>query len=833
MLTMKAPIELKCANMTVPSGEAFYHKIVDNYGMMTSGITKEDLLHVVTAPPEVYLAEGGMTNLVNTQNIQSHQENKIEIINNLLNRIALTPEVNLTYQDRVYITTMLNKLGIQNVNQFMKQVNRLKQETLETEQLVSLYWNHMEELTELVESYQNMETREGDKTETIVNQESSNLHQSILNRLQTGAIYQILNNFYTNHTNANQYVTGQELQLTEQKRTAVNILLNKMKNVVTEGEVPFVYRHENFYETQNFEETMLTTEDVTSQITSAVLLSLVDNLYLNRFERQVHHQTEWIHAENALYQTAENTLTRMRMEINNQISRDERRQMLAVTQQMMLTREIETIEKLLENREEQVNWMMAEEAAAQYEQPVQTIYKTIEPEALKEQEQPMVTEQEEHRQELRTWYESIWNNYHTNMTEYLSYLRQSPQQILSSVETIYRAQEQTSEENRLSKEVSKSEGSHLSVNNQFTQVIEQWQPKGNVDGNETQLPASVTDQSVLYHQENRNQLLTEEYESRYDQIQRQQELLKTQIEIHKEEQIINQRNVTENQQNIFFNPEDNLELLEQQLFEINQQNVENYHRFQEILRRQETEKQRKSPTTLQRDTKRDSLRALNHPEELLQELQSESSETRESAQERRLQELIKMLPEETRRIYERFEEYQTKARHTGQSEAVTARSLGQLMRDVELVQRDNVRVREEIIENQEVIRETSQNAIERWEERQAAAPNVREWRTQTRNDVSIVHKSTNNEINEEMLSELLEQNRLLKNNVTVNREIFEQQTTVETKTVQQNTTTVVQDQQNINELIQRGVQRQIGSISDQIYSKLERRLQNEKKRRGY
>ena len=52
-------------------------------------------------------------------------------------------EANLTYQDRVFITDVLKKLGVREVNQFMKQVFRLKQETRTTERLISLYWNHL------------------------------------------------------------------------------------------------------------------------------------------------------------------------------------------------------------------------------------------------------------------------------------------------------------------------------------------------------------------------------------------------------------------------------------------------------------------------------------------------------------------------------------------------------------------------------------------------------------------------------------------------------------------------------------------------------------------
>ena len=59
MLTLKAPLELRCNPAMISSQEAFYHRITGNYGLLSAGIDKEDLLHVVTAPLELYLEEGG------------------------------------------------------------------------------------------------------------------------------------------------------------------------------------------------------------------------------------------------------------------------------------------------------------------------------------------------------------------------------------------------------------------------------------------------------------------------------------------------------------------------------------------------------------------------------------------------------------------------------------------------------------------------------------------------------------------------------------------------------------------------------------------------------
>ena len=43
----------------------------------------------------------------------------------------------------------------------------------------------------------------------------------------------------------------------------------------------------------------------------------------------------------------------------------------------------------------------------------------------------------------------------------------------------------------------------------------------------------------------------------------------------------------------------------------------------------------------------------------------------------------------------------------------------------------------------------------------------------------------------------------------------------------------IQQIENIDEIVQQNVRKQLGKISDQVYGKIEKRLQTERKRRGY
>ena len=83
MITLKSPIELKTRTDFVHDNLAFEERIAGNYDLMGLEIGPEELLHIVSQPPEIYLAEGGATTIVGNTLIASHNEEKLDIINNM------------------------------------------------------------------------------------------------------------------------------------------------------------------------------------------------------------------------------------------------------------------------------------------------------------------------------------------------------------------------------------------------------------------------------------------------------------------------------------------------------------------------------------------------------------------------------------------------------------------------------------------------------------------------------------------------------------------------------------------------------------------------------
>ncbi|MCD8130237.1 MAG: hypothetical protein LUE16_02985 [Lachnospiraceae bacterium] len=347
MLTIKAPIELKCGKALSSSYEAFAQRIEGNYQLTAAQMEREDLLHVVMAPPEIYLGGGGNTSILQDTRIQNNRETRLEVINNLLNRISVTEEVNLTYQDRVYITDVLYKLGVTNANQFMRQVSLLKQETQNVRELTDLYWNHLQELNRTVEEYESSSVDQRTTQASYDSQTRLYLHEDIMNRLKTGAVYQILNNFYSRPEGNSPQVSGSELTFSEQQRTVSRILLNRLQSQAVGRKVPLEYRHENYYEETRLEGPQVTQEAVNSQITSAILLNLADSLYQNLSEKNIRSNQIWVHVERALYQTAENTLKRISYAMSEQSAHVDVRQEITAGTVSSQERELETLREIL------------------------------------------------------------------------------------------------------------------------------------------------------------------------------------------------------------------------------------------------------------------------------------------------------------------------------------------------------------------------------------------------------------------------------------------------------------------------------------------------------
>lgn len=310
MLTISAPIELKAKSTYIRDPEAFYHRIVGNYSLMENRIDEEDLLHIASTPPEIYVQEGeGMTSILQYSERNETNLNKVDILNNVLNRIVASADVNLTYQDRVFITDALYKLGVKDDRRFMKAFYQIAEETKNTNTLINLYLERGGELRELIEE---VETRERElvsaSEKTTETQRENYLYNTVMDRLNTGAIYQIVSNF--NRTVENNNIDASEYSIADQSYTAQHILLSVLRERAGVGAENLVFLNENTYE-ETIENEENLGGSVKNEITAAVLMDMVKNIYHTGFDRFYTNNQTFYRFEDTFFKSSDKTFLRL------------------------------------------------------------------------------------------------------------------------------------------------------------------------------------------------------------------------------------------------------------------------------------------------------------------------------------------------------------------------------------------------------------------------------------------------------------------------------------------------------------------------------------------
>lgn len=313
MLTIHTPISLTVNPSMLQLNENFTERLTGNYKVIGNGLEPEDMLHFMSEPPEVYLAEGGMTALVDHQTVYENRSLKLDVINNVLNRILVSDTYRMTYQDQVFIQSVLSRIGVTDVTEFIRQVQSLRQESKNINRLTDLYWSESTMLSELfayrqerAEQEHAEDAGEGKPAEEPVLW----LHQNILNRLQTGAVYQEIKNYLSATSSYHRMISGAEMQISEQTVTAQNILLNKLKNHTTMEEQPLVYHYINTYEMGDETQIQEQHTQTVSQLVQAVLLNALHQMYALRMDELLRQSNVWYQLAGAVYQAAENTYQR-------------------------------------------------------------------------------------------------------------------------------------------------------------------------------------------------------------------------------------------------------------------------------------------------------------------------------------------------------------------------------------------------------------------------------------------------------------------------------------------------------------------------------------------
>lgn len=322
MLILNKPVYCKCSRNILTLSNNLAERIEAFYRLLSVKVDEQELLHMVTAPPDIYMEEAGFTHVAEAPDSQNPGQLKLEVLSQLLNRILLFASGGSTYQDRVYITVVLRKLGIKNVAGFMKQMQSYFEKTDRIWQLTGKPLDYAADVKHQNkqgagthggrENEQKRESLEG-KGQELPEEGILTLHQTIFTRLQTEQIYHEIQNIYRTYPAAFRRIAKEELQVYEQGRLAQRIQYNKLANRVLKDRLPVFYGSQNPYETA--EEMQESGPEKTADygLAAAVLTNLVQAVYEVRPQYRRQTGRPFLSLEHSFWHSADNTLARFRI----------------------------------------------------------------------------------------------------------------------------------------------------------------------------------------------------------------------------------------------------------------------------------------------------------------------------------------------------------------------------------------------------------------------------------------------------------------------------------------------------------------------------------------
>lgn len=771
MLTLKDPIQLHIAQNLTGNAEAFGARIMGNYSLLGARYTPKDLLFLLAAPPEPMESLGGMTTLVDQHTSVDVRSVSMDVINHVVNRILLDGSSQFTYQDQVYITSVLNRLGVTDVEQFMQQVRQLRIENESTVHLKQLYQQELHHLLEeqragegsarlpLPVQHAEAEEREAQKPETALS-----IH--ILRRLDTANLYQKIYAFQRSWRMSENYFHHNELYLAEQLRFGNTVQLSQLKQQIYQQPAMLLHRHINRYETGELLAPPEDQDQVLSQAAVSALVSAVDNTIVQVLSRPQFRRDQWLHLENAIWQTTENALARF--EIYHTEYNPPPQPHLAAAQEAWneYTRELRDYTRLYQMTHPGQEAQRLVQAVSLHLPPAM-----VHPSAAEaEEEAPAVqispspkerTAEKGRRERLeKSRLEKMWSSYATVR------------------EVLFRQERRLETYERLG-------------TGELKRVLERAAP--------VQLPAPDT--SPLAERSVQQAENLPEERSPVPLTLRQAEEQAPQV-------------------------------LVEQLQRIDQQNRSIWQSFQQTLRPTAPPPTRSPdlPRTL-----RDGLRALETPELVLRELaQSREQETARQADFTPVEEaLLKRADPATRAMYQRVLAYQKNPELALEQGLVRPAEMGGLQAALKSAAEEAAIEYLEPASQGEArqVREESERVIQEVTRLVGRRQSIRTPPPKPPEGVKLVHKQAAPEVTQELLEQLQTQ-RTQSTVKTESRDAVTRQNLHQTDVTQIENKVVRQTTEDISELINRTLARQMRTISDQVYRQMERRLQTERSRRG-
>lgn len=924
MLTVKPPISLKCNRPMRGIHTDLNEKILATYSMMSENIRREELLYLTTATPDIYFAEGGQTSIINEVNTRKEQNIRLEVINNLINRIMISQTEGFTYRDEVYISTILRKLGITDVSYFMKQVRERLLENRSTERLIELYENNRE----YFEAVFKEKKATGKKEENAVlepetaERERLFIQNSIFERLDTATIYSELKSFAESTLHYSEVINKAELAISEQISFANALTVQDIKNKVLNTKTKVNMSRTNAYELSFFEPVSAMGDK--ERLSAAVLLNIVDHAYELRAREYFREPHSWFNVVNAMFDTASNTYRRFESNLR------EARYLKAVNE---LRKEL--LQRV--NNEETVNGQNIYYNPENVEDTTfvdgDIINETLENAAygdityLKQGDESIEKDTISISNDIRTYandndnsvnrqtviennsisFNNVTNNIMSMETDRINYITNLSEELTKEQTVLEHAIDEK-------KAVLEKEGGHRTLidkaleNIKLTDGKEIWEfiqrienregpvsvttsnisgfvggdteylvnNIGNIDINEAGSPAirninsileaagQNTYQSIVSHSGNDVKnvsveqtdilygILVNNLKDDTRSYSSQNTSIYAPSRFENSTALTNKFNTTELSKEfsetelVFpeeqaaadgeYKQEETTKMLIRQLRQIDEKNSLVMNRVHEL------ESSRPVLKDIRVDKKRvmsEALRALTNPEEVMERvITSEITSEKELQYNKINEQILDIIPKETREIFEQAQILKEKGETVVDPQMVEELIHAKVLADEE---QDNSFMRHgsddllsgqvaaKLIGKPEATEQTGSGITEHIVRNEAVERLIEE----SQRRVELVHRE------EEIIDteELLETVRQQKNEA-VTREIIENHEQKEEKIINLSNTSqltrlTTNTTKNVEELIQKSFNRQLGRISDQVYHKLEKKLEAERRRRGY
>ncbi len=317
MLTIKEPLRLKTATAIAVTGEDFAQRLLANQQTDMRAISPQQLLHVLGVSPEPP-APGNLLSQNFTQvNSSQHQQLSLQVVNHIVNRILLSQSQRFTYQDNVYVSRVLRKLGVTNVAAFMRQIQATVAEAKAMDGLVQLSRQDLHQFTQTVQQL-TQELAAPPSPAALPGlapgQESENiLYNRIFFRLQTSSIYQDMRRWGRNESSSVNLISTQELQLAEQNRAAASwpLLQTQSGTQLWQTLTLSHHLHPTFTQQEEGEKNVVPTEEkAMAELAAAGLLGLVTNVLHSRIENFLENDSFQVKITGTAAHSAENAVIR-------------------------------------------------------------------------------------------------------------------------------------------------------------------------------------------------------------------------------------------------------------------------------------------------------------------------------------------------------------------------------------------------------------------------------------------------------------------------------------------------------------------------------------------